>query len=81
MESRVGFVASVRQAWTQDEVKLALPRLDQRMLEDMSEPHMLTIHENARVDPLTVDDPWSRACTSNYASCMSMDNDLSRSRT
>eukprot|EP00971_Amphidinium_carterae_P241266 4790646-Amphidinium_carterae.2 len=61
--------------------QIALPRLDQRMLEDMDEPHMPTIHENARVDPLTVDDPWSRVRTSNQAACMSMDDDLSRSRT
>eukprot|EP00971_Amphidinium_carterae_P241040 4785468-Amphidinium_carterae.1 len=60
--------------------QIALPRLDQRMLEDMSEQHMPTIHENARVDPLTLDDPWSRVRTSNRAACMSMDNDLSRSR-
>eukprot|EP00971_Amphidinium_carterae_P086475 1711264-Amphidinium_carterae.1 len=40
--------------------QVALPRLDQRMLEDTNEPHMPTIHENARVDPLTVDDPWTR---------------------
>eukprot|EP00971_Amphidinium_carterae_P086474 1711263-Amphidinium_carterae.1 len=39
--------------------QVALPRLDQRMLEDMNEPHMPTIHENARVDPSTVDDPWT----------------------
>eukprot|EP00971_Amphidinium_carterae_P133276 2639421-Amphidinium_carterae.1 len=41
--------------------QIVLPRLDQRMLEDMYEPqHMPTSHENARVDPLTLDDPWSR---------------------
>eukprot|EP00971_Amphidinium_carterae_P147763 2928825-Amphidinium_carterae.1 len=39
--------------------QIALPGLDQRMLGDMNEPHMPTIHENARVDPLAVDDPWT----------------------
>eukprot|EP00971_Amphidinium_carterae_P171140 3391876-Amphidinium_carterae.1 len=54
----------------------------QKMLEDMNEPqHMPTIHENAKVDPLTLDDPWSRFRTSNHAAFASMKNDLSRSRT
>eukprot|EP00971_Amphidinium_carterae_P067085 1328041-Amphidinium_carterae.1 len=61
--------------------QVALPRLDQRMLEDMSEPHMPTIHENARVDPLTVDDPWARGHNTSHAACMSLDEDLSRSQT
>eukprot|EP00971_Amphidinium_carterae_P079527 1573825-Amphidinium_carterae.1 len=61
--------------------QIALPRLDQMMLEDMNEPqHLPTIHENARVYPLTLDIPWSRVRTSNHATCVSMDNDLSRSR-
>eukprot|EP00971_Amphidinium_carterae_P027560 542940-Amphidinium_carterae.1 len=54
------------------------------MLEDMNEPHcphMPTIHKNARVDPLTVDDPWTRGRNSSHAACMSLDEDLSRSRT
>eukprot|EP00971_Amphidinium_carterae_P303557 6031696-Amphidinium_carterae.1 len=47
------------------------------MLEDMNEPHMPTIHENAR-DPLTVDDPWTRGRNASHAACMSMDEDLTR---
>eukprot|EP00971_Amphidinium_carterae_P296244 5884504-Amphidinium_carterae.1 len=61
--------------------QIALPRLDHRMLEDMNEPHMPTIYENPRVDPLTVDDPWTRGRNSSHAACVSMDEDLSRSRT
>eukprot|EP00971_Amphidinium_carterae_P348919 6490744-Amphidinium_carterae.3 len=52
--------------------QIALPRLDQRMSEDMHEPQrMPTIHENARINPLMFDDPWSRVRTSNHAACMS----------
>eukprot|EP00971_Amphidinium_carterae_P227967 4521701-Amphidinium_carterae.1 len=50
------------------------------MLEDMNVPHMPTIHENARADPLTVDDPWSRGRNVSLAAGMSIDDDLTRSR-
>eukprot|EP00971_Amphidinium_carterae_P083807 1658633-Amphidinium_carterae.1 len=46
----------------------------------MNVPHMPTIHENARVDPLTVDDPWSRGRNANLSAGMSIDDDLTRSR-
>eukprot|EP00971_Amphidinium_carterae_P166969 3309018-Amphidinium_carterae.1 len=60
--------------------QIAPPRLDQRMLEDMNEPHMPTIHENVRVDPLTVDDPWTRGRNVSHAAGMSVDEDFNRSR-
>eukprot|EP00971_Amphidinium_carterae_P070744 1398979-Amphidinium_carterae.1 len=46
----------------------------------MNVPHMPTIHENARVDPLMVDDPWSRDRNANLAAGMSIEDDLTRSR-
>eukprot|EP00971_Amphidinium_carterae_P111516 2208306-Amphidinium_carterae.1 len=41
---------------------------------------MPTIHENARVDPLTVDDPWTRVRNVGHAAGVSVDEDLGRAR-